>query len=290
MARIFSALLLTMFGLAGVGQAATLTFDSYYHNDHLGSPVATTDERGDLLWRAHFRPYGERQESPTDAAFGNVGYTGHTQDADSGLVYMQARYYDPVIGRFMAVDPAEVNPESAISFNRYAYANNNPMRFFDPDGRMSKELPKGGRWSPGFETNIFTGGGGWGPITGVKRGLTPQGELVNSGAIKGQGVAKNAPTSRAARREAMRDAGIPTSQQPVSQSRNTSGREYSYDVPASGGGTQRMSVQQQTMDRSHQGQPHWEAGRVKTDPLTGVVRENNYGRPALTNEKSKVNY
>ena len=54
--------------------------------------------------------------------------------------------------------------------------------------------------------------------------------------------------------------------------------------------TQRMSVQQQTMDRSHPGQAHWEAGRVKTDPRTGAVRENNYGRPALTNDKSKVDY
>jgi len=96
--------------------------------------------------------------------------------------------------------------------------------------------------------------------------------------------------SNAARRQAMRDANIPTSQQPVSQSQNASGREYSYAVPAPGGGSQRMSVQQQTMDRSHVDQPHWEAGTVKTDPITGQVRMNNYGRPALTNDKSKVNY
>ncbi len=51
-----------------------------------------------------------------------------------------------------------------------------------------------------------------------------------------------------------------------------------------------MSVQQQTMDRSHVDQPHWEAGTVKTDPITVQVRMNNYGRPALTNDKSKVNY
>lgn len=88
----------------------------------------------------------------------------------------------------------------------------------------------------------------------------------------------------------MRDTGIPTNQQPVSQSRNASGREYSYDVPAPGGGTQRMSVQQQTMDRSHPGQAHWEAGRVKIDKETGAERMNNYGRPALTNNKSKVDY
>jgi hypothetical protein len=97
-------------------------------------------------------------------------------------------------------------------------------------------------------------------------------------------------SSRAARREAMRDAGIPTSQQPVSQSRNASGREYSYDVPAQGGGMRRMSVQQQTMDRSHEGQPHWEAGPVKIDRATGDVRMNRHGRPALRNDKSKVDY
>src|SRR4051812_28491639 len=46
----------------------------------------------------------------------------------------------------------------------------------------------------------------------------------------------------------------------------------------------------QTMDRSHPGQPHWEAGGVKVDPLIGATRQNNYGRPALKNGKSKVNY
>ena len=99
---------------------------------------------------------------------------------------------------------------------------------------------------------------------------------------------KTVETSRAARREAMREAGIPTSQQPKSQSKNAAGREYSYDVPKKGGGNQTKSVQQQTKDRSHKGQPHWEAGKVKTD--NGKVRTNDYGRPKLQNEKSKVNY
>ena len=95
-------------------------------------------------------------------------------------------------------------------------------------------------------------------------------------------------TSRSARREAMKKEGIPTSQQPVSQSRNASGREYSYDVPKAGGGTQRKSVKQQTIDRNHQGQSHWEAGAVKTN--NGTIRNNSYGRPKLKNNKSKVDY
>ncbi|MEC8926136.1 MAG: RHS repeat-associated core domain-containing protein, partial [Pseudomonadota bacterium] len=60
------------------------------------------------------------------------GYTGHVGD-NTGLVYMQARYYDPVIGRFYSNDP--IGFRDVHSFNRYAYANNNPYKYTDPDGR-----------------------------------------------------------------------------------------------------------------------------------------------------------
>lgn len=185
MTRFISALLLALAFLAGPSLAGTLTFDSYYHNDHLGSPVAATDERGDLLWRAHFRPYGERQENPTDAAFGNVGYTGHTQDADSGLVYMQARYYDPLIGRFMAVDPAEVNPESAISFNRYAYANNSPYGFIDPDGRHPAFL-----WGLGVGFAGAMGHSDYAQAPAVDEAPTTMGAIDHLGALPGLNAAK----------------------------------------------------------------------------------------------------
>jgi RHS repeat-associated protein len=65
-----------------------------------------------------------------------MGYTGHKFDTDIGLSYMQARYYDPVIGRFYSNDP--VGFRDIHSFNRYAYANNNPYKFVDPDGRENR--------------------------------------------------------------------------------------------------------------------------------------------------------
>lgn len=105
-----------------------------------------------------------------------------------------------------------------------------------------------------------------------------------------QSATQRAESPNAARREAMRRDGIPTSQQPVSQSRNEAGREYRYEVPKSGGGIEQRSVQQQTKDRSHAESPHWEAGRPKIDPVTGEVRNNRYGRPALEGGKSKVEY
>ncbi len=80
-------------------------------------------------------------------AFGSLmdglGYTGHDMDADTGLTYMQQRYYDPKIGRFLSVDPVVVDTQTAGNFNRYWYANNNPYRFTDPDGRDSADRAYG---------------------------------------------------------------------------------------------------------------------------------------------------
>jgi len=63
------------------------------------------------------------------------GRTLHVNDADTGLVYMQQRYYDPVAGRFLSVDPVTTDATSGEGFNRYAYAHNNPYKYVDPDGR-----------------------------------------------------------------------------------------------------------------------------------------------------------
>jgi uncharacterized protein RhaS with RHS repeats len=54
---------------------------------------------------------------------------------------MQARYYDPVIGRFYSNDPAGFNGNNPMTFNRYAYANNNPYKYTDPDGRTAIPFP-----------------------------------------------------------------------------------------------------------------------------------------------------
>jgi RHS repeat-associated protein len=105
---------------------------------------------------------------------------------------------------------------------------------------------------------------------------------------EGANKASAKPTSRAARREAMRKQGIPTSQQPKKQRNNKSGREYDYDVPEDGGGTKTKSVQERTMDRGHENDPHWEAGDVKV--RDGEVQQNQHGSPKLESSKSKVEY
>lgn len=108
---------------------------TYIHNDALGSPVAASDANGNGLWTEHYWPYGEKREKSPEASSIDIGYTGHRDDDTTGLTYMGARYYDPIAGRFMGVDPAGFSEDNIFSFNRYAYGNNNPYKYIDPNGK-----------------------------------------------------------------------------------------------------------------------------------------------------------
>jgi RHS repeat-associated protein len=104
----------------------------YQHTDALGSPVAVTNQSGAVIERNDYEPYGAIIGKPT---YNGIGYTGHVMDGTTGLTYMQQRYYDPSIGRFLSRDPVTANPNTGTNFNAYWYANNNPYSFKDPDGR-----------------------------------------------------------------------------------------------------------------------------------------------------------
>jgi RHS repeat-associated protein len=109
-------------------KGATVT---YLHSDYLGSTAAESSTSGTVTSRMHYQPFGESIEPPKD----DIGYTGHKFDTDLGLSYMQARYYDPVIGRFYSNDPVGYSPNNPVgSFNRYSYVNNNPYKYTDPTG------------------------------------------------------------------------------------------------------------------------------------------------------------
>lgn len=112
----------------------------YVHTDALGSPVARTNAAGGLISRTRYEPYGATAAGANPGSDGStgIGFTGHVNDAESGLVYMQQRYYDPVAGRFLSVDPVTTDTSTGSSFNRYVYGNNSPYKFKDPDGRFAQ--------------------------------------------------------------------------------------------------------------------------------------------------------
>jgi RHS repeat-associated protein len=110
---------------------------TFIHTDGLGSPVARTDAVGTVISRTRYEPYGYVASGATPT----IGFAGHVNDADTGLTYMQQRYYDPVAGRFLSIDPVTTDADTGDSFNRYAYAENNPYRYVDPDGRQALPLP-----------------------------------------------------------------------------------------------------------------------------------------------------
>ncbi|MEM9668053.1 MAG: RHS repeat-associated core domain-containing protein [Pseudomonadota bacterium] len=129
------------------------------------------DVRANIAWREDYTPFGEARLDPAGND-DNPNFTGHIRDHDTGLVYAQARYYDPVIGRFLSTDPVGFAEGGPGYFNRYAYTANDPVNNIDPDGR--------------FCVPCVTGaiGGGIGAITGgVSAALT--GGNIFKGAAKG---------------------------------------------------------------------------------------------------------
>ena len=106
---------------------------TYIYTDPQGTPLAEANSSGNITATFDYQPYGSLA---LGSAPSGPGYTGHVNDPDTGLVYMQARYYDSVIGRFMSRDPAGINAGQIHSFGRYAYANGNPIVNVDPDGRV----------------------------------------------------------------------------------------------------------------------------------------------------------
>lgn len=106
----------------------------YVHTDALGSPVAETDQSGAVVRRYSYEPYGS---SVGGSQKDGVGYAGHVHDLQTGLSYMQQRYYSAETGGFLSVDPVTAYGGKTSQFNRYRYANSNPYSFVDPDGRVA---------------------------------------------------------------------------------------------------------------------------------------------------------
>ena len=101
----------------------------YFHNDHLGTLQAMTDDSQTVVWQVDYRPFGETTISVASVE-NNLRFPGQYFDAESGLHYNYFRDYDPSLGRYIQSDP--IGLQGGI--NTYGYAYQNPVMYTDPNG------------------------------------------------------------------------------------------------------------------------------------------------------------
>ena len=110
----------------------------YYTTDQINSTRVVTDDMGNVVYSAVHDPYGGVQQTWVNTFNPGWKFSGKEQDAESGLYYFGARYYDPALYRFLSPDPV-IRPELGMAtphwWNLYSYCGNNPLRYFDSDGR-----------------------------------------------------------------------------------------------------------------------------------------------------------
>ncbi|MCP4756138.1 MAG: hypothetical protein GY866_35190, partial [Proteobacteria bacterium] len=107
----------------------------YYHTNHIGSSSVVTDGNGSVKTYIVYEPFGKvAQHRSAGSNTITHKYTSQESDEESGLIYYNARYYDPNIGRFITADTIVPRADNAQAYNRYSYVVNNPIVYTDPSG------------------------------------------------------------------------------------------------------------------------------------------------------------
>ena len=155
-----------------VKQAGQAGKTLYTHKDHLGSIISITDSVGNPVFRATYDPWGKQTLNPANTFSFHRGYTGHEHLPEFELINMNARLYDPALGRMLQPDMYVANPFHTQDYNRYSYVLNNPLIFTDPSGNSIKQYlmdlysyEGGGFWYRGdyyrYSSDVGYGGGGF---------------------------------------------------------------------------------------------------------------------------------
>ena len=176
----------------------------FYHNDPAGTPLAITNDKGNVVWRETYKPFGEDYQI-TGTIENNTRFIGKEKDEETGLVYIKHRYYIPVIGRFSSPDPIGlVAPwtsktnykmlENPQALNSYAYGLNNPYKYIDPDGLSGILIVQ----SSGNGGSSMTSGHSWISFTKDGGGTTTYGTWGNNPMNLGNGLHENLEAGRTA--------------------------------------------------------------------------------------------
>jgi len=136
--------------------SVTLVKVEFWHKDHLGSLVATTDSQGNTTGRYAYDPIGKRRyANGSYDEFGNVvvdwsaavnsgtdrGFTEHEHLDDVGIIHMNGRLFDPTVGRFFAGGSEHHDAEESAELQRYGYCLNSPLTCTDPTGLEFQSAP-----------------------------------------------------------------------------------------------------------------------------------------------------
>ena len=122
----------------------------FVHTDGLGTPHAMTDRSATVVWTATYDPFGKAtvNEDPDNdgkVVENNVRFPGHYFDIETGLYSNGARYYSPEHGRYLTADPSGIDG----GLNTFGYAYQNPLVYFDPDGKTPVHVLRGAFWAGG---------------------------------------------------------------------------------------------------------------------------------------------
>ena len=104
--------------------------------DYLGSITHIAYVNGTEIERSHYDAWGRGQNTYLASITLGRGWCGHEHLLDFGLINLNARLYDPALGRFLSPDPYVQAPDNPANFNRYSYCLNNPLKYTDPDGEI----------------------------------------------------------------------------------------------------------------------------------------------------------
>jgi RHS repeat-associated protein len=108
----------------------------YYHQDHLGSTGVVTRSDGSVAEEMFYKPFGETALDEGSISV-NHKFTGQELDSETELYFYNARYYNPVLGRFISADTIVPNYPNPQSLNRFSYVLNKPIEFVDPSGHYN---------------------------------------------------------------------------------------------------------------------------------------------------------
>lgn len=283
----------------GMGRQERNVF--FYHSDHLGGTSYVTAKDGNATQFVSYKPYGEVLVDEHAASFESPWkFNGKELDAETGLYYYGARYYEPVLAVWYGVDRLT---ERTHFVSPYSFCFGNPIKYKDPDGNIPIETI----WDVAnvalgvsslveniangdFSDALVDAGGVIVDAAAVALPYVPGGvstAIKANRASRGVNQVKtmvpkpsNAvpQTRRAAFRQAKRDAGIPTSQthfthKNVDAAKNgSSGRkgiDYEFETTGSYGKTEIRHVQDYYeghvyMDRTVDNQPHFNIHQEKT--------------------------